>query len=144
LVDPYRPKVIECYRLEQGAVLAESAQRLRDDHDFFGTVPLDNIQSNVAAAVDCVESTGDGRNSIGEVLVGHPDLAAKGAEAARHYSWIFNCAGQVVMIEDEPDICDSSGPVHLPDAAAALTRHDHVKVKCALMIEGNSGMGPGI
>jgi hypothetical protein len=86
LVDPHRPKVIERYRLEQGAVLAESARRLRDDHDVFRTVPLDDIQSNIAAAVDCVEGAGDGRNSIREVLVGHPDLAAKGAEAARHYS----------------------------------------------------------
>jgi hypothetical protein len=87
-----------------------------------------------------MESTGDGRNSIGVVLIGHPQLAAKGPEGARHYRWIFNGAGLIVMIMDEPDIGDSSVPVNLPDAAATFTRHEHVVVKCALMIERNPGM----
>jgi hypothetical protein len=87
-----------------------------------------------------MESTGDGRGSIGVVLVGHPELAAKGSEGARHDSWIFNSAGLIVMIQDEPDIGDSSGPVHLPHAAAKFTRHDHVEAKCAFMIERNPGM----
>jgi hypothetical protein len=86
-----------------------------------------------------MERTGDGRNSIGVVLVGHPELAAKGAEAARHYSCAFNAAGLPVM-GDEPDIGDSSGPVNLPHAAAISTRHDHVEVKCAHVIERNPGM----
>ena len=43
-VDPVGPLLIECYRLEEGAVLgAEGAQILRDDNDAFGTVPLDDI-----------------------------------------------------------------------------------------------------
>ena len=140
MVDPVGPLLIKCYRLEERATRAESAGIVGDDKDLFRTVPLDNIQSDVAAAVDCMESTGDGRNSVGIVLVAHPELAAKGPEGAWHYSRIFNGAGQIVMIVDEPDIGDSSGPVDLPDAAAPFTGHEHVVTERALMIEGNPGM----
>ena len=87
-----------------------------------------------------MDSTGDGGRSIGVILIAHPDLAAKGPENTRHHSWIFNCAGLPVIIQDKPDIGGIACPVHLPHAAAAFTGHDHVKVKCALMIEGNPGM----
>ena len=87
-----------------------------------------------------MDGTGEGGNSTWVVLVSHPDLAAKGPEGSRHHSWIFNCAGLVVLIVDEPKIGNGSGPVHLPHAAAGFTGHDHVEVKCALMIEGNPGM----
>src|SRR5262249_20925212 len=90
-----------------------------------------------------MDSTRGGRNSVRVVLIGYPDLAAKGPEGTRHHVWIFNCAGLVVLIADEPDIGDSSGPVHRPHAAAAFTCHDHVEGKlaqCALMIKGNPGM----
>ena len=86
-----------------------------------------------------MDSTGDGRNSIGIVLIGHPELAAKGPEGTRHYSCIFNGAGPPVM-DNEPDIGDSSGPVNLPDAAAGFTRHEHVVPERALMIERNPGV----
>src|SRR5205823_11423584 len=43
LVEPYRSKVIECYRLEKLAARAEGARSLRDDKDGFPTVPLDDI-----------------------------------------------------------------------------------------------------
>ena|ERR1051326_3010783 len=86
-----------------------------------------------------MNSTGDGRNRIGVVLVAHPELAAKGTEAARHHSWIFNVARPPVR-RDEADITDASVPVDLPHAAAAFARHEQVEVKCAFMIEGNASM----
>jgi len=86
-----------------------------------------------------VDSAGGARNSVGVILVGHPELAAKGPEAARHYSWIFNCAGLIVVVADEPNIGDRSRPVHLPDAAT-FTGHKHVVAERALMIEGDPGM----
>src|SRR5712675_1941837 len=105
-----------------------------------------------------MDSTGDGRNSIEVVLVGHPELATVVTEVARHYSWIFNVAGLIVMIKDEPDIGDScqsvavvqaAVPLNLPDAAATFTRHDHVEEKSrsapsARLVERNPGMVPWI
>ena len=87
-----------------------------------------------------MDSTGDGDGSIGVILIAHPKLAAKGPEGTRHHSWIFNCAGLHVMIQDKPNIRRVACAIHLPHPAAAFTGHDHVKVKCALMIEGNAGM----
>ena len=44
MVDPIGPLLIECDRLEQGAVLgAEGAQILRDNKDSFRAMPLDDI-----------------------------------------------------------------------------------------------------
>ena len=43
LIDPYRPKVIECDRLEKFAARAEEARILRDHKHRFGTVPLDDV-----------------------------------------------------------------------------------------------------
>src|SRR5437763_17097702 len=97
-----------------------------------------------------MDRTGDSRNSIGVVLVGHPELSAVGPEAARHYSCTFNAAGLPVM-RVEPDIGDScqsvavvqaAVAVHLPDAAAISTRHDHVEVKSAPrdLVERDPGM----
>src|SRR6202035_1009846 len=91
-----------------------------------------------------MDSTRDGRNSIGVVLVSHPDLAALGPEGARHHSWIFNGAGLVVLIVDKPDIGGISVSIYQPHAAATFTGHDQVEVKRALMIEGNPGMIPWI
>ena len=141
--DPYRPQLIECDGLEELATRAEGALILRDDKNGFGTVPLDDIQSNVAAAVDSMDSAGDGGRSIGVIFVAHPDLAAKGTKATRYHSWTFKVAGPPVMC-DEPDIGDVSHSIHLPHAAAPFTGHEHVKVKRALMIEGNPGMVPWI
>ena len=68
------------YRLEEGAARGgarrgrvEGAQSRRDDHDAFRAGPIEDIISNVAAAVDCVDST--------VVLVGRQDLAAQWPEA---------------------------------------------------------------
>src|SRR5215469_13870354 len=83
-----------------------------------------------------MESTRDGRNSIGVVLVAHPELAAKGPEGARHYSWIFDLVGT----DEDPDIGGISGPVHFPHLAAKFARHEHVVPKCALLVEGNPRM----
>ena len=140
MVNPYRPKAIKCYRLEEGAVLgAEGAQILRDHKDAFGTVPLDDIQSSITAVVHCMDSTGDGRNRIGVILVGHPKLAAKRPEGARHHRWTFNFSNLSCAVE-VAEIGDRSGPVHLPNATAKFTRHEHDVAKCALLIEGNPGM----
>jgi hypothetical protein len=148
LVDAYRPKIIECYRLEEFAARAEGAWIVRDDLDAFRTVPVNDFQGNGAAGVDCVDRTGGA--TIGEVLVGHPELAAKGPEGTRHYGWIFNVMGLPVRC-DEPDIRDSCQsvavvqapvPLNFPDAAAIFTRHEQVEVKSwdTLMVEGNPGM----
>jgi hypothetical protein len=140
LVEPYLSLLVERDRLEEGAVVAERAQVHGDHSDLFRTVPLDHIQSHVTAAINCVHSTGDGRNRIGIILVAHPELAPLGPESARHYRWIFNRAGMVVMIDDKADIGDNSSPINLPHAAAAFTGHKHVVTERALMIEGNPGM----
>src|ERR1700746_1977589 len=91
-----------------------------------------------------MDSTREGRNSIGVVLVSHPDLAAKRSEGARHHSWIFNGAGMVVLIVDKPEIGGIAVSVHRAHAATPFTGHDHVEVKGALMIEGNPGMVPWV
>src|SRR6202035_464569 len=91
-----------------------------------------------------MDSTRDGRNSIGVVFVSHPDLAPKGPESARHHRWIFNGAGLVVLIVDEAEIAGLSVTIDQPHAAATFTGHDHVEVKGALVIEGNPGMVPWV
>jgi len=113
------------YRLEEGAARAEGAQSRRDDHDAFRAGPIEDIISNVAAAVDCVDST--------VVLVGRQELAAIGPELSRHYSWSFKFGARV------RDKRDSSSPVNRKDEAV-LRRHDHVEAKCALMVERNPGV----
>src|SRR4029077_8024400 len=121
------PCLLDVNALEKCPARAEGAHILRDDKNVFGTVPLDDIQSNVAAAIDSMDSTRDGGNSIGVVLVSHPDLAAKRPEGARHHSWVFNGAGLVVLIVDKPEIGGISVSVHQPHAAAPFTGHDHVE-----------------
>ena len=68
------------YRLEEGAARGgarrgrpEGAQNRRDDDDAFRTGPIEDIISNVAIGVDCVDSTVD--------LVGRQELATQGPEA---------------------------------------------------------------
>jgi len=62
------------YRLEVGAAAqAEGARNRWNDQNGFGTVIAEDIISNVASVVDCVDTTAK--------LVGYQDLAAKGAEA---------------------------------------------------------------
>ncbi|PYK49743.1 MAG: hypothetical protein DME51_07585 [Verrucomicrobia bacterium] len=61
------------YRLEVGATRAEGAQSLRNNHDAFRAGPIEDIISNVAIGVDCVDSTVD--------LVGRQELATQGPEA---------------------------------------------------------------
>ncbi len=141
--------------MEEFAARTEGARSVGDDKHGFRTGPLDDIQSNVAIGVHCMDSTGDGRNSIEVVLVAHPELATVVTEVARHYSWIFNVAGLIVMIKEEPDIGDScqsvavvqaAVPLNLPDATATFTRHEHVEVKSlnARLVERSPGMVPWI
>ena len=62
------------YGLKLGASLrAEGARSRWNDHNGFGTVVAEDIISNVASVVDCVDATAE--------LVGYQDLAAKGPEA---------------------------------------------------------------
>jgi len=81
------------FRQEEGAVAlpllaasrCEGARRVRDNVDAFGVNVRDDILSNgvnSASVLDCVDSI--------VALVGHPNLAAVGPEAYRHYSWSFN------------------------------------------------------
>jgi hypothetical protein len=82
------------FRQEEGAVAlpllaasrCEGARRVRDNVDGFGVnVREDTLSNGVNSApivLDCVDSI------VG--LVGHPNLAAVGPEAYRHYSWSFN------------------------------------------------------
>ena len=83
-----------------------------------------------------MDSTGGGITEEG--VVGHPELAAVGPEAHRHYSWAFHF---VAYGPDRNDMWSSCKVVNLPDVAV-LTRHDHVVVKsaCADMVERNPGM----
>jgi len=74
-------------RLEEGFVRrAEEARRVRDNEDAFRVNVREDILSNGVSTViivpDCVDSI--------VALVGHPNLAAVGPEACRHYSWSFN------------------------------------------------------
>jgi len=139
LVDPYRAKVIECDRLEELAARAEEARIRRDHKDGLGTLPFDDIQSNIAVAVDCMNRAGDRRNRIRVVLVRYPELPAKGPEAARHDNWVLK-VGRLPVRCDEADILDRPVPMNFPDAAAAFTCHEQVKIKCAFMIERNASM----
>ena len=129
------------YRLEEGATRGgarrgrlEGAQSRRDDHDAFRAGPIEDIISNVAAAVDCVDSA--------VVLVGRQDLAAIGPELSRHYSWSFKFGARA---RDNRDMwrCRrrrrGREVVNLQDDAV-LRRHDHVEAKCALMVERNPGV----
>ena len=54
-------------QLEKGAARAKGAWIVRDDGDAFRTEPIDDIQSNVAQVIDCVDLT--------VVLIGYQDLA---------------------------------------------------------------------
>jgi hypothetical protein len=143
LEEPHRPLFIECYCLEEGAARTEGARRVRDDNNAFGTEPVEDSQSSVAAGVDCVDRTG--RATIGELLIAHPQLAAKGPEVTRHYSWIFNLMS-TCELPDRHDSCQSVAvvqaavPLNLPHVGAKFTRHEHVEVKCAFMVERNAGM----
>jgi len=82
------------FRQEEGAVAlpllaasrCEGARRVRDNGDAFrGNVREDTLSNGVSTVIivlDCVDSI--------VALVGHPNLAAVGPEAWRHYSWSFN------------------------------------------------------
>jgi hypothetical protein len=72
-------------------------------------------------------------DSIG-ILVGHPNLAAVGPEAYWHYSWSFNLSSCVHGRDGRSGT--SSVPVN-PKDGALLARYDHVKAKCAKMVERN-------
>jgi len=67
-------------------------------------------------------------------LVGHPNRIAVGPEAWRHYSWSFNPT--VTGRKYARDLRGISKPVN-PKDAALLARYDHVKAKCAKMVERN-------
>jgi hypothetical protein len=118
--------------LEEGAARAEDARNRRDDHDAFRAGPIEHIISNVAIAVDCVDST--------VVLVARHELAAIGPELSRYYSWSFKFGARA------PDQRGNSGrarvlriTLDLPDDAV-LSSHDHVEAKCAHMVERNPGV----
>jgi hypothetical protein len=72
-------------------------------------------------------------------LVGHPNLTTVGPEEWRHYSWSFK---RLATRKQAGDVRDSSSPVN-PKNVALLTRYDHVKAKCAKMVEGNPGVVRG-
>jgi hypothetical protein len=122
------------YRLEEAAARAVGAQSRRDDHDGFRTGPIEDIISNGAMVVDCVDST--------VVLVGRQELAAQGPEAHWHYSWSFKFGARA---RDNRDMwrCRrrrrGREVVNLHDDAG-LRRHDHVEAKCAHMVERNPGV----
>jgi hypothetical protein len=75
-------------------------------------------------------------DSIARVLVGHPNLTAVGPEAWRHYSWSFNVVATARKQARDGRCATSSIPVN-PKDVALLASHDHVKAKCAKMVERN-------
>jgi hypothetical protein len=119
------------YCLEEGAVVAVSAkgaQRRRDDHDAFGAGPIEDIISDVAILIDCVNST--------IVLIGRQKLAAIGPKLSRNYSWSLEFRARA---RERTAINGISIPVDLPDDAV-LSRNDQVVPKCAHVVERKRGV----
>ena len=116
------------FRQPEGKVPAEGARRVRDNVDAFGLNVRDDILSNGVSGrePDCVDKT--------VLLVGHPNLAAVGPEAWRHYSGSFNLTG--TGRKYARDFGGISIPVNPKDAALPAC-YDHVKAICAKMVEGN-------
>jgi len=122
-------------RLEEGFVRrAEEARSLRDNEDAFrANVREDTLSNGVSTVIivlDCVDNI--------VFLVAHPNLTTVGPEAYRHYSWSFNLTvikntGRSKYVRDLRGI---SKPVN-PKDGALLARYDHVKAKCAKMVERN-------
>ena len=111
-------------------VAAVAARRVRDNVDAFRVNVREDIWKNGVrtgtwwiSVLDCVDRIA--------VLVGHPNLTAVGPEACRHYSWSFN-----VYAKGPRDLRFSTIPVN-PKDVALLARYDHVKAKCANMVERN-------
>jgi hypothetical protein len=72
-------------------------------------------------------------DSIG-ILVGYPNLAAVRPEESGHYRWSFNRVVNRIGWEQGSDVSDGSIPVN-PKDIAFIARDDHVKAKCANMVE---------
>jgi len=116
------------YRLEEGAARAEGAHSRRNNHDAFRPGPIKDIISNVAIAIDCVDST--------VVLVCCQELTAIGPESSRYHCWSFKFGASA---RERSAIHDISIAVDLPDDAV-LSRHDQVVAKCPLMVERKPGV----
>jgi hypothetical protein len=74
-------------RLEESEPAVGAQSPRRDKREGFrsrleSTGIIEDIKSNQASAVDCVDRTG--------ALVGHQNLTAEGPEAIRRYNWSFN------------------------------------------------------
>ena len=119
--------VLLLFRLEEGIGGAEGARRARYNEDAFRVNVRENAWKNGVSTViivpECVDSIA--------VLGGHPNLTAVGPEAWRHYSRAFNlCA------KGPREVRGSSISVN-PKDVALLACYDHVKAKCAKMVERN-------
>src|SRR5215471_664105 len=75
---------------------------------------------------DCVDRVG--------LLVGYPNLAAARPEGGRNYSWPFNRVEGRIGRKQGRDLGGSSIAVN-PKDRALIARDDHVKAKCANMVE---------
>jgi hypothetical protein len=126
-------------RLEE-SVITVGAQCARDKREGFRsrletTGIIEDIMSNVAKVIDCVDYT--------VALVGHQNLTAKGPEArapvsriwCRRYNWSFNLVARARRV----NLRNTSMPVNLKDVAV-LARCDHVVLKCAHFVERNPGV----
>ena len=71
------------------------------------------------------------------LLVSYPNLAAVGPEESRHYSWSFNRVHGRIRRKQCRDVCDRSISVNSKDVAF-VARDNHVKAKCANVVERNS------
>src|SRR5215467_3833917 len=74
---------------------------------------------------DCVDRIG--------ILVSYPNLATARPEEGWHYRWPFNRVGRRGR-KQRRDWRDNSSAVN-PKDGALIARHDHVKAKCANMVE---------
>jgi len=111
-------------------VAAVAARNDRDNVDAFRINVREDIWKNDVrtrawwvSVPDCVDRIA--------LLVGHPNLTTVRPEAYRHYAGSFN-----LFAKGPSDLRFSAIAVN-PKDVALLARYDHVKAKCADMVERN-------
>ncbi len=112
-------------RLEIGAPGTGRAGKRRDHQNPFGAKIQEDIIRNHAGV-------GNGVDAAAE-LVGHQNLASKGAKAQGRYGWSFDMGSGV------SDKSGSAAAIDLPHGTV-LARHNHVVTKGAYMIESDPGV----
>jgi hypothetical protein len=92
------------------------------------TGPIEDIKSNVATGIHCVDRLG--------VLVDNQEHTGQGPEGCGRYLLSFNVYGIMPMARKGTDKRGISTPVNRTDVTA-LARKDHSEAKCARFVELN-------